>query len=62
MTEEAKEEVKTVLMLLKNTLIKNHVSIGINNEDKKIFFFDTEKYIADKNFSGFSINIDDLVK
>ena len=61
MTDAAKEEIQTALMLLRNVLVKNRMSIGAT-KDKEIMFFDTEHYIETGNFDGFVVKMDDLVK
>lgn len=40
MNEEAKEQIKAVLLLLANTLQNNCVSMG-TDKDGNLFFFDT---------------------
>lgn len=50
MTEETKQEIEAVLMLLKNTLVRNGVSIALagsddtGKDDGCIMFFDTAEY------------------
>ena len=65
MTEDAKEEVKYVLSLLKITCIKNKLSIA-TNPDGHLVFFSTEEYIANGNkvqgCDGIVIDIKDLVQ
>ena len=61
MTDAAKEEIQTAVMLLRNVLVKNRMSIGAT-KDKEIMFFDTEHYIETGNFDGFVVKMDDLVK
>lgn len=60
MSEDTKEQLQIILDLLKKTLINNKVSMGLS--EKKIMFFDTEKYLSTGKFDGFSVNIDNLVK
>nr|DAH40267.1 MAG TPA: hypothetical protein [Bacteriophage sp.] len=60
MNDEVKEEIITVLELLKTSLVRNHVGIGISG--RKILFFDVNHYKKTKKFNGFEIPIDDLVK
>lgn len=60
MNEEAKEEIQSVLMLLKGAITKNGVSIALT--DNKIVFFDTNTYIREHKFNGFEVSIDDLVR
>jgi len=62
MDETAREEIETILALLRGCLIKNGVSMGVEFEKKEILFFDTATYLKEKRISGFSINTDDLVK
>lgn len=61
MNDTAKEEIQAALMLLRNVLVKNRMSIGAT-KDKEIMFFDTEHYIETGNFDGFVVKMDDLVK
>ena len=58
--KDTKEQLQIILDLLKKTLINNKVSMGLS--EKKIMFFDTEKYLSTGKFDGFSVNIDNLVK
>lgn len=60
MDSEVKEEIIIVVELLRASLVKNHVSIGISGRD--ILFFDTDHYVKTGNFSGFKISMDELVK
>lgn len=60
MSEDTKEQLQIILDFLKKTLINNKVSMGLS--EKKIMFFDTEKYVTEMKFDGFSISIDDLTK
>lgn len=61
MNDTAKEEIQAALMLLRNVLVKNRMSIGAT-KDKEIMFFDAEHYIETGNFDGFVVKMDDLVK
>ena len=61
MTDEAKEEIQIVLSLLKSTLTKNHVSMATDSKGN-IYFIDTDAYVLQNKKSGFSVNINDLVK
>lgn len=60
MSEDTKQQLQIVLDLLRKSLIDNGVSMGLS--EKKIMFFDTEKYLSTGKFDGFSVNIDSLVK
>ena len=68
MTEETKQEIEAVLMLLKNTLIKNGVSIALagsddtGKDDGCICFFDTAEYCRTGKYKGVSVKITDLVR
>ena len=61
MTDEAKEEIQIVLSLLKSTLIKNDISMATDSKGY-IYFIDTDAYVLQNKKSGFSVNINDLVK
>ena len=58
MTDEAKQEEEVVLMLLKNTLVSNGVSIAIEKKDDGcIMFFDTAEYCRTGKFKGIEVEI-----
>lgn len=61
MTDTAKEDIQAALMILRTALIKNGMSIGVT-KDKEIMFFDTNYYIETRNFDGFVVKMDYLVK
>lgn len=63
MTDETKQEIQIILDLLKSNLIQNGVSMATDREGN-LMFFDTTAYIKSKGkeFDGFRININDLVK
>ena len=62
MNDETKKEIQLALSLLRNTLIKNGVSMGLEFKNKEIMFFDTKTYLNARKLNGFSVNTDDLVK
>lgn len=62
MDEEAKEEIKIALEILKATLIRNGVSIGANKETGTLYFFDTLTYVSNGKFDGFKMELDELVR
>jgi hypothetical protein len=68
MTDENKQEIEAVLMLLKNTLIRNGVSIALvgsedtGKDDGCIMFFDTAEYCRTGKYKGVSVKITDLVR
>lgn len=63
MKDEAKQEISIILDLLKTNLIQNGVSIATDREGN-LMFFDTSAYVRSKGkeFDGFRVNINDLVK
>lgn len=61
MTDTAKEDIQAALMILRTALMKNGMSIGVT-KDKEIMFFDANHYIETRNFDGFVVKMDDLVK
>lgn len=62
MNEETKQEILTILDLLRKSLIRNGVSMGLEFQQKEILFFDTDIYVKEKKLSGFSVKTDSLVK
>lgn len=61
MNDETKQEIQILLDLLKGSLTKNGVSMATDREGNLIFF-DTDIYITTKRFSGFKVNIRDIVR
>lgn len=61
MTDTEKEDIQAALMILRTALMKNGMSIGVT-KDKEIMFFDTNHYIETRNFDGFVVKMDSLVK
>lgn len=68
MTDETKQEIEAALMLLKNTLIRNGVSIALvgsedtGKDDGCIMFFDTAEYCRTGKYKWVSVKITDLVR
>ena len=68
MTEETKQEIGVALTLLKNTLVRNGVSIALagsddtGKDDGYIMFFDTAEYCRTGKFKGISVKTKDLVR
>lgn len=68
MTEETKQEIGVALTLLKNTLVRNGVSIALagsddtGKDDGRIMFFDTAEYCRTGKFKGISVKTMDLVR
>lgn len=63
MKNETKQEISAMLGLLRNSLIRNGVSMATDREGN-LMFFDTSAYINSngKKFDGFKVNINDLVR
>jgi hypothetical protein len=63
MTDDTKQEIQIVLDLLKGSLTRNCVSMATDREGN-LMFFDTAAYSRSKGkeFDGFRVNINDLVK
>lgn len=63
MTDDTKQEIQIVLDLLKGSLTRNGVSMATDREGN-LMFFDTSVYVGSKGkeFDGFRVNINDLVK
>lgn len=63
MKDETKQEIQILLDLLKGSLARNGVSMAMDNSGN-LMFFDTTTYIKSKGkeFDGFRVNINDLVK
>lgn len=68
MTDETKQEIEAVLMLLKNTLVRNGVSIALagsddtGKDDGSIIFFDTAEYYRSGKLKGITVKTIDLVR
>lgn len=63
MTDDTKQEIQIVFDLLKGSLTRNGVSMATDREGN-LMFFDTATYNRSKGkeFDGFRVNINDLVK
>lgn len=63
MTDDTKQEISIVLDLLKGSLTRNGVSMATDNSGN-LMFFDTSAYVRSKGkeFDGFRVNINDLVR
>jgi hypothetical protein len=63
MKDETKQEIQILLDLLKGSLTRNGVSMATDREGN-LMFFDTATYNRSKGkeFDGFRVNINDLVK
>lgn len=63
MKDETKQEIQILLDLLKCSLTRNGVSMAADNSGN-LMFFDTSAYVGSKGkeFDGFRVNINDLVK
>lgn len=61
MTDTTKEDIQAALMILRNALMKNRMSIGVT-KDKEIMFFDTDRYVQSGVFDGFVVKMDSLIK
>lgn len=63
MENDAKEEITMLLDLLKASMIKNHVSMGVSTSDGGMLaFFDTDTYVETGKMDGFKVSVQDLVK
>ena len=63
MKDETNQEIQIRLDLLKGSLIRNGVSMATDNSGD-LMFFDTSAYVRSKGkeFDGFRVNINDLVR
>lgn len=63
MKDETKQEIQIILDLLKGSLTRNGVSMATDDKGNLIFF-NTVTYIESgcKEFDGFRVNINDLVR
>jgi len=62
MNDETKKQISLMLMILKEILIDNGVSIGLDLDNKAILFFSTDVYCDTCKISGINVKIEDLVK
>ena len=60
MNQDTQEEISLILAMLRNSLVKNYVSIGVSG--RNILFFDTDQYVKSGKMDGFKISMDNLVK
>lgn len=62
MTDDTKEGITMILELLKSTLLSEGVSMGMDNRNRKLLFFDTDKYLETGKMNGFGVDVESLVK
>jgi len=62
MNNETKNQIELTLEILKQVLIDNGVSIGLDPDNKAIMFFMTDVYCDTGKFKGITVRIEDLVK
>ena len=63
MKDETKQEIQILLDLLKGSLTRNGVSMATDREGN-LMFFDISAYVRSKGkeFDGFRVSINDLVR
>ncbi len=62
MTEETKQALQLSLSVLKATCIECGVSIAVDKNTGTLNFFDTKRYLEEKVFDGFKVEIQNLVR
>ena len=62
MNEETKHQIGLTLELLRQILVDNSVSIGLDPDNQAILFFDTKAYCKSGKFEGTAAYIENLVK
>lgn len=62
MTEDTNQALQLSLGILRQTCIDCGVSIAVNKETGTLNFFDTQKYLQERKFDGFKVEIQDLVR
>ena len=62
MTDETKSGIALALEVLRRVLIDEGVSMGMDNKNKELIFFDTDHYLKTKKCDGFAVKIESLVK
>lgn len=62
MEEGTIEAIGAILETLRNCLVGNCVSMGFDSENNELIFFDTDIYLEEKRFSGFTVPVEKLVR
>ena len=62
MNEDTKQALQLSLGILRQTCIDCGVSIAVGKETGALNFFDTQKYLQERKFDGFKVEIQDLVR
>ena len=62
MNEETKQQIGLTLELLRQILVDNSVSIGLDPDNKAILFFSTDVYCDTGKLKGLTVEIEKLVK
>ena len=62
MNKETKNQIGLTLEILRQILINNGVSTGLDPDNQAILFFDTKAYCKSGKFEGTAVYIENLVK
>lgn len=62
MKDETKGPIHIALDILRECLVSEGVSMGMDPKNKKLIFFDTDVYLTTGKFDGFSVDVETLVK
>ena len=62
MNDETKQQIGVTLELLRQILIDNGVSMGLDSDNKAILFFSTDVYCDTGEMKGIDVRIEDLVR
>lgn len=62
MTQDTKQALQLSLSILKTTCVECGVSIAVDKETGALNFFDTQKYLQERKFDGFKVEIQNLVR
>lgn len=62
MNKDTKQALQLSLGILRQTCIDCGVSIAVDKETGALNFFDTQKYLQERKFDGFKVEIQDLVR
>ena len=61
MSEETREQINAIILLLKNCMVENGVSLAVGKQS--LYFFDTAKYLETHTYDGIAVRLEDnLVK
>lgn len=61
MTDDVKNELTICLHMLKQTILRNELSMGFDKNKKALVFFDTRAYVDSGRMDGVAVPLETMV-